>query len=56
MQEIRVNPIIEAIEQEPSMTALTSLALLVLVIANGAMYLGAMQEIVGNTASGLSRR
>lgn len=38
------------------MTALTSLALLVLVVANGAMYMGAMEELVGNTASGLSRR
>jgi hypothetical protein len=38
------------------MTALTSIALLVLVVANGAMYMGVMEEIVGNTASGLTRR
>lgn len=37
------------------MTALTSLALLVLVVANGAMYSNVMEEIAGHTASGLSR-
>jgi hypothetical protein len=47
---------IERIEQELPMTALTSLALLVLVIANGAMYSSVMDEIAGHTASGLSRR
>ena len=43
-------------EQELPMTALTSLALLVLVIANAAMYAGAMQEMAGHAASGLSGR
>ena len=47
---------IAVIEQELPMTALTSLALLVLVIANGAMYAGVMEEMAGHTASGLSGR
>lgn len=45
---------IAPIEQELPMTALTSIALLFLVIANGAMYAGAMDEMAGLTASGLS--
>jgi hypothetical protein len=55
LKEIRVYPMIEGIEQELPMTALTSLALLVLVIANGAMYASTMEELAGHTASGLSR-
>ncbi len=38
------------------MIALTSLALLLLVVANGFMYAEVMEEIAGNTASGSSRR
>ena len=38
------------------MIALTSLALLLLVVANGFMYVEVMEEIAGNPASGRSRR
>src|SRR5689334_5392264 len=53
---IRVYPRIAPIEQELPMTALTSIALLLLVVANGAMYASAMDEMAGLTASGLSGR
>lgn len=47
---------IKAIEQEPTMTALISLAMLFVVVASGAMYVEAIDEIAGSTASGLLPR